>query len=310
MATRWLTSPMAVTVLVGWLPVQVAWAQGDRRTTDPLGIEGWASRRVAVRWEGIPASEALADLANRLGQPIWRTETGRQRASQTRVHLVARHLTGFQAICVLCRLAGLRWTVIEGVVAVTDAESAPAAWRLSSLAIRLRALRDPPTGVRVRVGKETADLDLVDATIAAATARLSEAYGLNLWLPDKVRTSQVLISLQGKAVPVADAIAAMARQLRVRPTQADGVVWLLPDQLGQRLFDSQPVRDSARRVGDGSFESGWVRLREGDLAAEGWARDVRAVRQRRWLKEGKGASGAGAGHKSVKTGAARAAIPR
>jgi len=267
---------------------------------------------VAVQWEGIAAGEALADLANRLGQPIWRTEAGRRRAGRTRVHLVARHLTGFQAICVLCRLAGLEWTVIDGVVAVTDAESTPAAWRLSSLAIRSRVLRAPPTGVRGQVGKDTADLDLVDVTIATATARLSEAYGLNLWLPDEVRTRQTLISLQGKAMPVGDAIAAVARQLGVRPTEADGVVWLLPDGLTERVLGSQPARASSRRGGDRRLGSSWIRLREGDLAAEGWGRDIRAVRQRGFLKEGKreAEGSAGSGRKDVTTGRARPAIPR
>ena len=72
---------------------------------------------------------------------------------------------------------------------------------MRSAALRLHVVRERPQRTGGSAREATADLDLVDATATAAVARLTDAYALNLWLPEPVRDRQVLITLRGRSVP-------------------------------------------------------------------------------------------------------------
>ncbi len=247
---------------------------------DPA-LQALCARRLAVQWEDLSAAEALADLANRLGQPIWTSDNVRQQASQTRVRLVARHLTGDQALSALCRLAAWDWTWTDGAIAVTVASHTPSGWRMRSAALRSHVVRERPQRARVSAREATADLDLVDATATAAAARLTEAYGLNLWLPEPVRNRQVLITLRGQSMPAADAVAGLARQLGTQPVEADGVVWLLSDDLAGTFGNARPTTaPTGKVVVSAGPKRRWTTLRAGAVTAEGWSDEIGAVR--RW----------------------------
>ena len=259
-------------------------------------VGAWAGRRVAVQWQGATSAQVVADLADRLGRPIWMTDAARRRAGRTRVRFAARHLTGFQAVSALCRLAGLRWLVIDGAIVLTDATRTPGAWRLASRALRLRVLAEHPQWARAHAGRSAADLDLVDTTPSAALARLGDAYQLDLWMSEAVRSGQTLVTPRGVAIPLKQAIAEFARQLAVRAVDSDGVIWLLardePGSVVEGAFAEEAGPGVPERETVGQADR-WIRLRAATIIAEGRADDIRAVRQ--W----RGAHGEGRGKRAA-----------
>ncbi len=279
--------------VLGWVgPIARAGAGEPPRTRlAPSEQEGWLVQRTPVQWEDVPATKALGLLVNQFQRPIWTSDRARQRASQTRVHLVARHLVAFQVLNVLCRMAGLHWTLCDGVVAVTDAARTPRSWQASARALRSRLLAEHPACARTHVGNPTADLDLVDVTASAAIDRVQEAYELSLWAPKPVRTRQVLVTLRGKAMPIAETMTSLSQQLGVRAVAADGLFWLLPAAQAKSLEmpapTSQATAPLVERADAGSRE--WTTLKTGRVTAVGWADDIRGVLA--WRERHRGGAG-------------------
>ncbi len=233
----------------------------------------WAEP-VAVVWDGIPAVDALADLADRLQQPIWMADNIRQQCGKTQVYFSARHLNGFQLMGVLCRIAGLNWAPSEGVVVLTDSSKTPTAWRLSGAACKARILKDHPEWSRVDAARSSADLDLVDVTPSAAVAALGTAYSVPVWLDPRLSESQSLVTVRGQAVPLAKAMEEFAAQLNAQLVQADGVYWVQAEVRAPRL------PSITTRVGRSSASEGrvWQSLDNGASRAEGWTDEIQPVR--------------------------------
>jgi len=269
MCKRIVAVGVAVLCLVG---SAVSGATADQPF--PPGQARFWSHPLVLKWEGITAADAFADLSNRTMQPIWMTDAARQESAQARVHLVARSLNGFQALSVLCRMAGLEWLMVEDVVAVAPAASTPTVWRLGGANLRSRVLGDHPDWNRATPGKPTADVDLVDVTATVAAGQLSETYGLSLVLHGVLRTSQKLITLQGRSVPAREAVSELARQLGAQVREELGVVWLSPPLAHGGAAISQPVRLDTEpprsRV--------WRSVQAGQVTAEGWADEIDAMR--------------------------------
>jgi hypothetical protein len=244
----------------------------------------WLSERVAVHWQGIAAADALADLANRIGKPIWTSDLARQRVRETPLTMTARHLTGLGALNVVCRLVGLNWTLVDGVVAISDVRETPSAWKLVGEAIRSAVDGSRPGWSKPIVEHTTADLDLVDVSIATAVEQIAEAYGLSLWVSDDVRSRQELITLKGEAVPMTVAITTLEERLQVRALESDGVIWLVPADAAGSFQQPANTAPPAERPTTGTHVSQgneWVRLNNGAVAAEGWEQDVYAAQE--WI---------------------------
>ncbi|MBN1346910.1 MAG: hypothetical protein JXQ73_29745 [Phycisphaerae bacterium] len=243
---------------------------------------GWFTERIAVQWENVPAVQAITDLATRFNQPMWTSEAARRRIEESRVHLTARHLTGYQALSALCRIVRLDWAMADRVVVLTTPQETPSLWRAGVRGLRRLALRQRPDWGQARVETRTASLDIVDATVSAAGAKLSEAYGLNLWVSDEVRASQALLTIEGSSVDVSEAIQKLAEQCKACVLEQEGVFWV-GSRDGSDVAGGQQVALATSQAAPGAMPSeshSWVTIEGGAVTVDGFADDIEAVR--RW----------------------------
>jgi hypothetical protein len=277
---------LLVTFLLAGLPIRSALASpiGSPAAEDGDGgrsaVSDWMQQPIAVQWRDLAADVALVELSTRLGQPVWASAAASRQARETRISLLVKHLNGFQAVCLLCRMADLEWVAVDNVIAVTVAKRTPISWRSGARALRSRVLRAHPEWGRARVGNAAADLDLLDVTVESAMSRLSEAYGVDLWAPQRVWASQTLITLRGKGIPRSRALALLAEQVGVRAVEADGAIGLVPKSSG--TVRTRPASIEGKGVptfADGDASGKWITLKERNVSAEGWAEDIEAVRQ-------------------------------
>ncbi len=242
-------------------------------------VPSWFAQPVEASWADVTASQAVIDLANQLGRPIWMSDAARQHAARTRIHFTGRGLNGYQALSALCCLADLHWIIAEDLAAITPLAATPMGWRLIGFAYRARIRKEHPEWERARVAKPTADLDLVDATPMAATDVLGEAFSTNIGILGHAQPNQKLVSLQRQGINVAGAVAELARQLDVRVLEAAGIFWLVfRESLKESEIGSNPARQPMRRP----MSRAWKTLRSGSVEAAGWADEIAAIEK--WRK--------------------------
>jgi len=190
-----------------------------------------------VDWRGVPAQQALDDLAGRLQIPYIIAPTVKEERLQDRVRIYAAHMTGRQVFRWLARSLGLEAVLVDDMFLIAEPKGLPSPWRP---AVEMGDLVSEASD-RPGLWDRRADLAWVDVPLSRVAREVSSSYGIDIIFDSRILSEQGLIHLEGQNMSLRGVCEALEAQIGAKAALYDGCLWVIPKsaEIGPKQAISQ-----------------------------------------------------------------------
>ena len=198
--------------------LSIACVQLTGRAASPSSLDA----PCPVDWQGVPLTQAVDELADRLGLTCVLDASVSADVAGQRVRLVACHLTGRQALSWLARWAGLEVGMAETTAVLAPPGRLPAVWRRFAMS---RPASDDDRHLAALLARR-AKFGCVDAPLSLVARQVADRFNVDLIFHPDLLAEQKLIQVAPADRSLEDFCRIVADQLQAKRAYLDGAFWI------------------------------------------------------------------------------------